>query len=158
MLVSRGLASGTAGVFGGEFVAPGLAPFAGLVGGGIGKERVCGGVPAGPGKGQPVEDERGSCIVAAFDRAVFEAGVLMAAVGDAGLAEGGEGDGVAARLGEEMTAEAEHVRPAAQADVVRGSTEGPACVDEPFGVGAVWVCVQVDGGGGDAGRGVPGGS
>jgi hypothetical protein len=41
-------------------------------------------------------------------------GVVVAAVGDASVAEGGEGDGVAARFGEEVAAEAEHVRPAAQ--------------------------------------------
>jgi hypothetical protein len=74
------------------------------------------------------------------------------------LPQRGEGDGVAAGFGEEVAAEAEHVRPAAQAQVFGVGAEGPAGVDEPFGVGAVWVCVQVDGGGGDAGRGVPGGS
>ena len=76
---------------------------------------------------------------------MFGAGVVVAAaVGDAGLAQGGEGDGVAAGFGEEVAAEAEHVRPAAQGAVgglaahpAVGVTEGPAGVDEPFGVGAV---------------------
>ena len=73
-----------------------------------------------------------------------------------GLAEVGEPDGVAAGFGEEVAAEAEHVRPAAQPGVVRVLAERPAGVDEPFGVGAVRVGVQVDGFGGDAGGGVAG--
>ena len=84
-------------------------------------------------------------------------GVLAAPVADAGLAQVGEPDGVAAGFGQEVAAEAEHVRPAAQAGVVRVGADRPAGVDEPFGVGAVGVGVQVDRLGGDAGGGVPGG-
>src|SRR6202035_1934044 len=54
-------------------------------------------------------------------------------------------------------AEAEHVGPAAQADVVGVAAEPPAGGDEPFGVCALGVGVQVDGVGGEAGRGVAGG-
>ena len=71
---------------------------------------------------------------------VVGSGVLVAPVGDAGLAEGGEGDGVAAGFGEEVAAEAEHVRPAAQgcvgdlaAHAAVGVADVPAGVDEPLG-------------------------
>src|SRR5580704_8775971 len=70
-------------------------------------------------------------------------GVLLSAVGDAGLAEGGEGDGVAAAFGEEVAAEAEHVRPAAQGWVGDLAAHPAACVadvpagiDETLGVGS----------------------
>ena len=95
---------------------------------------------------------------------VVGSGVVVAAVGDAGLAEGGEGDGVAAGFGEEVAAEAEHVRPAAQGAVggfaahpALGVADVPAGVDEPFGVGSGRVRVQAEGVGGDAGGGVAGG-
>ena len=58
-------------------------------------------------------------VVGGADGSVFGSGVLAAPVGDTGLAQVGEPDGVAAGFGEEVAAEAEHVRPAAQADVVR---------------------------------------
>ena len=73
------------------------------------------------------------------------AGGVGAAVGDAGGAQQAEGDRVAAGLGEEVAAEAEHVRPAAQPPPVGGAAEAPAGVDEPFGVVAVGVGVDVDG-------------
>ena len=83
-------------------------------------------------------------------------GVLAAPVADAGLAQVGEPDGVAAGFGQEVAAEAEHVRPAAQAGVAGFGAEGPAGVDEPFGVSAVRVGVQVEVVRGDAGGGVAG--
>jgi hypothetical protein len=43
----------------GEFVASGLAAFAGLVGGGVGEQRVAGGFPAGSGVGEGADDEDG---------------------------------------------------------------------------------------------------
>ena len=55
-----------------------------------------------------------------------------------------------------MAAEAEHVRPAPQADIARFGAEGPAGGDEPFGMGTVGAGVQVDRVGGDAGGGVAG--
>jgi hypothetical protein len=74
------------------------------------------------------------------------------------------GNGVAAGFGEEVAAEAEHVRPAAEGAVgglaahaaVRAA-DGPAGVDEPFGVGAGWVGVEIEGVGGDVCGGVAGG-
>ena len=63
---------------------------------------------------------------------------------------------VGAGFGEEVAAEAEHVCPAAQAAPVV-CAECPAGVDEPFGVGAVGVGVQVDGVGGEPPGGVAGG-
>ena len=85
-------------------------------------------------------------------------------VGDAGLAEGGEGDGVAAGFGEEVAAEAEHVRPAAQgcvgdlaAHAAVGVADVPAGIDETLGVGSGGVGVEVEAGGGDAGGDVAAG-
>ena len=89
-------------------------------------------------------------------------GVLPAA---AGGAEGLVGGGVAAALGGEVAAEAEHVRPAAQpaeglpeavalggVEQVRGwGAEGPGVGDEPAGVG-VGVGGVVDRVDGDPGR------
>src|SRR5439155_23095094 len=83
-------------------------------------------------------------------------GILAAPVGDAGLAQVMEPDGVAAGFGEEVTTEAEHVGPAAQADIAGINAGLPAGGDEPFGVGAVGVGVQVEVVGGDAGGGVAG--
>ena len=97
-----------------------------------------------------------SSVVGGVDGSVFGSGVVGASVDDAGLAEVAEGDGVAAGFGEEVAAEAEHVGPAAQAGVVGVAADLPAGVDEPFGVGAGRVGVQVDRVGGQAGGGVAG--
>jgi hypothetical protein len=74
-------------------------------------------------------------VVRGADGSVFGSGVLAAPVGDAGIAEVAEAEGVVAAFGEELAAEAEHVRPAAELPVTGVATEGPAGVDEPFGVG-----------------------
>src|SRR5215475_2235047 len=114
----------------GELVAAGFAAFAGLVGGGVGEEGVSCGVPAGSGVGEPGEDDRGFAVevVLTVNRLVVRAGVLASPVGDTGLAEGGEGDGVAAGFCEEVAAEAEHVRPAAQrVPGVGGAVHLPVC-------------------------------
>src|SRR5207237_10217438 len=84
--------------------------------------------------------------------------VLVAAVGDAGGAEQGEGDGVAVGFGEEVAAEAEHVCPAAQ-PLVRVARGGVG----RFGVnlvlrvdGALWTVAEA--GAGAAGWEGPGGA
>jgi hypothetical protein len=93
---------------------------------------------------------------------VVGAGVVVAPVSDAGLSEGGEGDGVAVGFGEEVAAEAEHVRPPSQGAVSGfaahpplGVADVPAGVDEPFGVGSGRVRVQAEGIGGDAAEAWP---
>jgi len=143
--VSRGPAVRFHGSAAEDLAACGVAAFAGLVGGGVGQEGVSEGAPAGSGVGQADDGDRrfGVKVVLTRERRVGGAGVLVPPVGDAGLAEGGEGDGVAAGLGEGVAAEAEHVRPAAQGRVgglaghaAFGPAEGPAGVDEVFGVGA----------------------
>ena len=70
----------------GEFFVSGLASFSGLVGGGAGQEGIAGGFPAGCGVGEVADDEGGFLVgvVGGADGAVFGAGVLGAAVGDAG--------------------------------------------------------------------------
>ena len=70
----RGLATGCgAVVFVGELVVSGLAAFAGLVGGGVGEQRVAGGFPAGSGVGEGADDEDGFVVgvVGGADGAVF---------------------------------------------------------------------------------------
>src|SRR6266498_3409786 len=133
-MVSRGLTSDGLDVFVGELVASGFAAFAGLVGGGVGEQRVAAGFPAGSGVGEGADDEGGFVVgvVGGADGAVVGSGVLAAAVGDAGLAQVAEPDGVAAGFGEEVAAEAEHVGPAAQADVAGVLADPPAGMDEPF--------------------------
>ena len=130
-----------------------------MVGGGVGEQGVAAGCPSGSGVGEGADDEGGFVVgvVGGADGSVFGSGVVAAPVDDAGLAEVAEADGVAAGFGEEVAAEAEHVGPAAQAGVVGVVAEAPAGGDEPFGVGAFGVGVQVDGVGGEAGGGVPGG-
>ena len=93
-----------------------------------------------------------------LDRRVVGSGLLVPTVGDAGLAEGGEGDGVATALGQEVAAEAEHVSPAAQgcegdlaAHPAVGVADVPAGIDETLGVGAGGVGVEVEAVGGDVG-------
>src|SRR5580658_4470541 len=134
-------------VFVGECVVSGLAAFAGLVGGGVGEEGVAAGLPAGSGVSEGADDQGRVLVivVGGVDGSVFGSGVVGAAVDDAGLAEVAEGDGVAAGFGEEVAAEAEHVCPAAQAGVIRVPAGPPAGGDEPFGMGACGVGVQVDG-------------
>src|SRR6266536_2125088 len=146
-------------VFVGDLVTSGFPAFAGLIGGGVGEQRVAAGFPAGSGVGESADDERSFVVgvVGGADGAVFGAGVLAAPVGDAGLAQVAEPYGVAARFGEEVAAEAEHVGPAAQADIAGVLADPPAGVDEPFRVSAAGAGVQVDRLGGDAGGGVPGG-
>jgi hypothetical protein len=99
-------------VFVGELVVSGLAAFAGLVGGGVGEQRVAGGFPAGSGVTEGADDEDGFVVgvVGGADGSVFGSGVLAAPVGDAGLAQVSEPNGVAAGFGEEVAAEAEPVR------------------------------------------------
>jgi hypothetical protein len=137
----------------------GLAAFSGLVGGGVGEEGVAAGCPSGSGVGEGADDEGGFLVgvVGGPDGSVFGSGVVAAPVDDAGLAEVLKTDGVAAGFSQEVAAEAEHVGPAAQAGVVGVAAESPAGGDEPFGVGALGVGVQVDGVGGEAGRGVASG-
>src|SRR5205823_2425905 len=120
---------------------------------GVGEQRVTGGLPAGSGVGEGPDDEDGFLVgvVGGADRSVVGSGVLAAPVGDAGLAQVGEADGVAAGFGQEVAAEAEHVRPAAQAEVAGFGADAPAGGDEPFGVCAVGAGVQVEGVAGDAG-------
>src|SRR6185437_9951698 len=117
------------------------------------------GCPSGSGVGEGADDQGGFVVgvVGGADGSVVGTGVLAAAVGDARLAQVAEPDGVAAGFGEEVAAEAEHVGPATQADIAGVLADPPAGVDEPFGVGATRVGVQVDRLGGDAGGGVPGG-
>ena len=81
--------------------------------------------PAGSGVGEGADDEGGFLVgvVGGADGSVFGSGVLAAPVGDAGLAEVAEAEGVAAGFGEEVAAEAEHVGPAAQAGVVGVAAE-----------------------------------
>src|SRR6185437_4414887 len=130
-----------------------------LVGCGVCEQGVAAGFPSGSGVGEGADDQGGFVVgvVGGADGAVFGSGVLAAAVGDAGLAQVAEADGVAAGFGEEVAAEAEHVGPAAQADVAGVLADPPAGVDETLGVGAAGVGVQVDRVGGDAGGGVTGG-
>src|SRR6266487_320202 len=108
-------------VFVSELVASGLAAFAGLVGGGVGEQRIPGRAPAGSGVAEGADDQDGFVVgvVGGADGSMVGSGVLAAPVADAGLAQVGEPDGVAAGFGEEVAAEAEHVRPAAQAGVIR---------------------------------------
>src|SRR4029077_6843132 len=99
---AKGLCSLVAGrrevVFVGELVASGLAAFAGLVGGGVGEQGVAAGFPAGSGVGEGADDQGGFVVgvVGGADGAVVGAGVLAAPVGDAGLAQVAEAEGVAA--------------------------------------------------------------
>src|SRR5262249_57432915 len=86
---------------------------------------------------------------------VVGAGVPAGLVRDARLAQGTDPDQVAAGFGQEVTAEAEHVPPAAQADIARFSAEGPAGGDEPFRMSPLSAGVQVQGVGADTGGGVP---
>src|SRR5215469_6945104 len=146
-------------VFVGEFFASGFASAAGLVGGGVGKEGVSGGFPAGADVAQVTDDEGGvfAEVVGGADGVVFGAGCLVAPVEDPDSAQGAEGDGVVAAFGEEVAAESEHVGPAAQPGVAGVVAELPAGVHEPFGVAAVRAGVQVDGVVGEAGGGVAGG-
>jgi hypothetical protein len=126
------------GVFGGEFVVSGLTVFAGLIGGGVSEQSVAGCPPAGSDVGEGADDQGRFVVgvVGGADGPVFGSGVLAAPVGDAGLAEVAEAEGVVAGFGEEVAAEAGHVGPSPQAAVVGAIAEGPAGVDEPIGVGA----------------------
>jgi hypothetical protein len=112
----------------------------------------------GSGIGERADDQSRLFVgmIGGPDGSVFGSGVVGAPVDDAGLAEVLEADGIAAGFGEEVAAEAEHVSPAAQAGVVGVAAESRAGGDEPFGVGALGVSVQVDGVGGEAGGGVAG--
>jgi hypothetical protein len=83
--------------------------------GGVGKESVSGGAPAGSGIGEDADDQLGFVkVVDGADGARVAGGlVLGAAVRDAGIPKQPEGDGVAAGFGEEVAAVTEHVRPSA---------------------------------------------
>src|SRR5262249_59370462 len=107
----------------------------------------------GPRVAQRVKEARLFVVVVGTEGAVFGAGVLVPPVGDAGLPHRSEGDGVAAGFGEKVAAEAEHVRPPAQADIGRGGAQDPACVGEPFGGGAGCLGIQGGGVGGGTGPG-----
>jgi hypothetical protein len=67
------MAGGRAVVFVGEFVAPGLAPFSGLVGGSVGEQRVAAGFPAGSGESEGADDQDGFVVgvVGGADGSVF---------------------------------------------------------------------------------------
>ena len=69
-------------IFVGEFVASGLAAFAGLVGGGVGQEGVAEGSPSGSGVGQGGKDDGrfDVKIVLTFGRCVVGSGFLVTAV------------------------------------------------------------------------------
>src|SRR6266542_1709637 len=123
----------------GELFAGSCSSLAGERGAGVGEQGVTGGVPAGSGVGEQVDHEGGLLSVVGGDGAG-----LGAAPDDAAVTQDAEGDRVAAAFGEEVSAEAEHVCPAAQRAPVWVSAEGPAGVDEPFYVGALGVCVEVD--------------
>lgn len=79
----------------GEFFAADGASLSGLVCGGVGEEGVSGGFPAGSGVGEIADDERRFVVKVGLTVecvcGVFVAGVLGAAVADAGGAQGGEG-------------------------------------------------------------------
>src|SRR6266508_5326080 len=124
----------------GELFAGGCSSLAGEGGAGVGEEGVTGGVPAGSGVGEQVDHDGGL-----FGVFGGEGAGLGAAPDDAPVAQEAEGDRVAAAFGEEVSAEAEHVCPAAQRAPGGGPAEGPAGVDEPFYMCALGVCVEVDG-------------
>ncbi len=73
----------------GNFLVPSLVAFSGLVGGGVGQEGVADGFPAGSGVSEVADDEGGFlvCVLGGTDGLVLGAGVLGAAVGDAGVAQ-----------------------------------------------------------------------
>ncbi len=86
------------------------------------------------GVGPVGEGEGGRVFVVGVGQA--EGGALLGCtVVGAGLAEFAEGGGVAAGLGGEVAAEAEHVSPVAELAVGVEGVEVQACGDEPGGVG-----------------------
>src|SRR6478736_913741 len=103
-----------------------LCVLSGSGGGGAGEFGVAVGVPAGPGVG-PVADDEGGLLGVVLQEVVEVAGVEGASLATggggatlepgAGAAQPTEGDAVAAGLGGEVPAEAEHVGPLAQQGV-----------------------------------------
>ena len=84
-------------MFVGEFVVPGLAAFAGLVGRSVGEQGIAGVAPTGSGVAKGADDQDGFLVVGVVggaDGSVFGSGVLAAPVADAGLAQIAEADGV----------------------------------------------------------------
>src|SRR6266446_1936823 len=99
-----------------EFLACDAVVVAGACGGGEGELPLGRGGVAGSGV-LPGRDQQDGVLVEVAAPGVFLAvGMpLGAAVGEAGLAELGEGDRVAMKLGEEMAAIAQHVGPPVEA-------------------------------------------
>src|SRR4051812_11264758 len=100
--------SGIEGFTGG--VACASVPLAGGCGCGVGEHGVAGVAPARAGVGEGIDDD--GCFLVVLGGLVVV--VDGAPPDDAGVAQDAEGDRVAAALGEEVAAEAEHVRPPAQ--------------------------------------------
>ena len=84
------MAGSCAVVFVGEFVASGLAAFAGLVGGGVGEEGVAAGFPAGSGVGEGADDQGGLVVgvVGGADGSVFGTGELLRTIPTIGMQSG----------------------------------------------------------------------
>src|SRR5690606_9918318 len=143
---------------GGEGVPGGLALLTGACSGGVGEHGVSGVVPAGADELEEVDDQR-RCLLACVGLVVaLRAGGLLLAPDDPLAAQEPERHTVLAALGEEVAAEAEQVRPPAQAaPVAAGGSEVPAHVDQPLRVAATWVGVHVDGFAVEPAGGVPGG-
>src|ERR1700690_3381536 len=112
--------------------ASGFAAFPGLVCCGVGEEGVSESAPAGSGVRQADDDGGwfGVGLFLSIEGRVVGTGVVVAAIGDAGLAEGCEGGGVAAGFGEEVAAEAEHVCPPSQRAVSGFAAHPPSGVAE----------------------------
>jgi hypothetical protein len=102
----------------GNFLARDCLAFACLVGGGVGEQGVAGGVPAGAGVGEVADDEDGLLVGVGLVPVVRRVGGCVHVLLVSGSSPGGalgaefaEGHGVVAGFGEEVAAEAEHVRP-----------------------------------------------
>src|SRR5947207_3328833 len=89
----------------------GACSLSGEGGSGVGEQGVASGVPAGAGEGEEVDHE-GRLVLGWLGGARWG---FAAAVDDALVAQDAEADRIAAALGEEVAAEAEHVCPPAQA-------------------------------------------
>src|SRR5688572_29841969 len=115
------MASSSAGVAGGQFLAGDKALLAGVGGGGVGEQGVVGGVPANAREGEAVDDDSrlGVVLGSLVADGLLRAGVLEVGASPvtACLPQRAQRGGVAAALRGEVAAEAEHVRPAAQPPV-----------------------------------------
>src|SRR4051812_15076723 len=83
-------------------------------------------VPPGAGVGEVSDEKRGVDDLAVASGEQFAASAAALAPVDSGATERGEGGGVAAGLGGEVAAEAEHVRPAAQPPIQQSVGDGLA--------------------------------